>query len=135
MTKLFLALACSTALLAGCDNSRDRAEDKLEADAEASAVAAGPTIAALGLTEMQILNADLLGANGIDLGDVEAVLKGPDGKVDRLLVEVGDSNPDKFVAVPVAGLAVIRQGDDIDLSSEMTRAELMALPAEPIPRP
>lgn len=135
MTKLFLALACSTALLSGCDNSRDRAEDQLEADAEASAVAAGPTIAALGLTEMQLLNADLLGANGIDLGDVEAVLKGADGKVDRLLVEVEDSNPNKFVAVPVAGLAVIRQGDDIDLSSEMTRAELMALPAEPIPRP
>jgi len=135
MTKLFLALACSTALLSGCDNSADRAEDKLEADAEASAVAAGPTIAALGLTEMQLLDADLLGANGVDLGDVEAVLKGADGTADRLLVEVGDSKPDKFVAVPIAGLAVIRQGNDIDLSSEMTKAEIMALPAEKIPPP
>ncbi len=135
MTKLFLALACSTALLSGCDNSADRAEDKLEADAEASAVAAGPTIAALGLTEMQLLDADLLGANGVDLGDVEAVLKGADGTADRLLVEVGGSKPDKFVAVPIAGLAVIRQGDDIDLSSEMTKAEIMALPAEKIPPP
>lgn len=135
MTRLFLALVCSTALISGCDNSGDRAEDKLEADANASAIAAGPAIAALGLTEIQLLDADLLGANGIDLGDVEAVLKGPDGRVDRLLVEVEGSNPDKFVAVPIAGLAVIKQGDDIDVSSEMTKAELMALPAEKIPPP
>lgn len=133
MTKLLLPLLCTAALISGCDSPQDRAEDRMETEAEASAVAAGPAIAALGMTELQLLDADLLGPNGVELGNVEGVLRGADGRVDRLLVEIEDSHPDKFVAVPVDGLVTVKQGNDIDLSTTMTMEQLSALPAETLP--
>ena len=133
MTKLVVALACTTMLLSACDSPQDKAEDKLEDTAKASAVASGGAIAALGLTEMQLLKADLIGPGGIELGDIAGVLKGRDGTVDRLLVEIEDSNPDRYVAVPVDGLTTVKQGNDIDLSTTMTKAQIDALPAEQLP--
>lgn len=125
----------SAVLLAACNNARDAAEDKVERDAEASAVAAGPADVALGLSEAQLLDADLRGPNGVELGDVVQIVRGADGKVDRLLIEIEDSNPDRFVHVPIAGLATIPRGDDTDLSTSMTRAQLMALPEVKLPSP
>ena len=72
-----LAMLC-VAALAGCNDQNDAAEDKLEREAEASAAAAGPIEAALGLSEAQLLGADLLGPNNIELGDVARVERGPD---------------------------------------------------------
>lgn len=54
MTRTIAVLTCSAALLAACNDANDAAEDRLEQSAEASAVAAGPEEAALGLTEMQL---------------------------------------------------------------------------------
>ena len=65
MRQTFALLAGATALLAACNNSStDIAEDQVEDAAEATAAAAGPTPAALGLTETQLLDADLLGTGG-----------------------------------------------------------------------
>lgn len=128
MKTLFVALLGSTALLAACNNAQDRAEDQIEAKAEANAIAAGPAIAALGLTEMQLLDADIVDASGKDLGDVEGVLRDANGQVDRLLVKVDDTNPSRMVHVPVAGLATVQDGDDTDLRTSMTKAQLTALP-------
>ena len=45
-----------------------------------------------------------------------------------LLIEIEDSNPDRFVAVPVAGLTTVAAGDDTDLATSMSREQLAALP-------
>lgn len=84
----FILLIASSALLAACSDPNEAQEERLEKSAETSATVAGAVPAALGLSEAQLLDADLVAADGTDLGDVAKVLRGPDGKVDRLLVEI-----------------------------------------------
>jgi len=122
-----LFTASAMLLLAACNDSPQEPEDRIEAAAEASAAQAGPEPVALGLSEAQLLEADLIGAGGIELGDVAGVLRSADGVVDRLLIEIEDSNPDRFVAVPVSGLNTVVVGNDTDLSTTRTRDELAAL--------
>lgn len=133
MKRLVVCLACSVVLLAGCADAGDEQEDRIEASAETSAAAAGPEPVALGLSEAQLIDADLIGAAGVELGGVEGVLRNADGQVDRLLVEIEDSNPDRFVAVPLEGLNTVVTGDDTDLSTSMTAAQLAALPDAQLP--
>lgn len=136
MKRLLAALACTAALLSACDDgTNDAAEDRVEDAAEASAAAAGTAEAALGLTEVQLIDAELVGPDNVELGDVESALRTSDGTVDRLLVEVEDSDPDRFVEVPIAGLTPVTRGDDTDLSTTMTAEELAALPAATLPAP
>lgn len=136
MIKLLVAALGAGALLSGCnDTDNDAAEERVEDAAEASAAAAGTTPVALGLTEAQLIDADLLGPGNVELGDVQAVVRGADGTVDRLLVEIEDSNPDRYVHVPVAGLTTVVRGDDTDLSTTMTAEQIAALPEVPLPDP
>ncbi len=138
MKSRLLLLIFSGALVAACsdtDSAADRAEDKLEASAEASARAAGATEAALGLTEAQLLDADLRGADGAELGDVAQVVRSANGNVEQLLIEIEDSHPDRFVHVPIADLTTVQRGTDTDLSTTMTKAELMDLPEVKLPMP
>lgn len=130
-----LAIALSTACLSACADKNEAAEDRLEKAAETSARVAGPLPAALGLSEAQLLDAELLDAKGMELGDVAQILRGPDGKVDRLLVEIEDSNPDRYVHVPITGLKTRVAGDDTDLATTMTKADLAALPEVKLPTP
>lgn len=122
-------LACA---LAACGSEADRqadaAEDRIEQQAAASAGAAGDTIAALGLTERQLLDADLVTPDGTELGDIEQVRRGTDNAVEGLLVEIEDSTPDRYVIVPVTGLTARETGNDKDLQTTMTAAQLAALP-------
>jgi hypothetical protein len=122
--RLLFILALS--LLAACNDKQERAEDKLERAAETGAQVAGPLPAALGLSEAQLLDADLVGVDGKDLGDVAQVVRDADGKVDRLLVEL-DGIGDRYVHIPVTGLKAVVDGDDIDLVTPMVRADLAAL--------
>jgi hypothetical protein len=136
MKSRLMLLVCSAALVAGCndtDSAADRAEDKLEASAESSAQAAGSEEAALGLTEAQLLDADLRGADGSELGDVAQVVRSGDGAVEKLLIEIEDSQPDRFVHVPIAGLTTVKRGTDTDLSTTMTKEDLTALPEVKLP--
>jgi hypothetical protein len=135
MKRMLVTTACAAAFLSGCNNDAgtDAAEDRVEDAAEASAAVAGPTPVALGLSEAQLLDADLLGIDGVELGDVTSLLRGADGGVDRLLIEVEDSNPDRFVEVPVQGLVVLKRGDDTDLVSTMTATQVAALPDATLP--
>lgn len=130
-----LAALCSVAVLTGCSDSNDAAEDKLEQAASASAAAAGPAQVALGLNEAQLLSADLIGADGVELGDVAQVLRDGSGTVDRLLIEVEDNNPDRYVQIPIAGLKTVVRGTETDLSTTMTKQQLGALPAVKLPAP
>lgn len=134
MRTIFLA-AGTAALLAGCSDKNEAAEDKLERAAETGATVAGPLPAALGLSEAQLLDADIVGADGKQLGDVAQVLRDPDNKVDRLLVEIESSRPDRYVHVPVTGLKAVVRGSDTDLETTMTKADLLGLPEVKLPTP
>lgn len=133
MKRMLAATAGAAALLAGCNNDAGTAPAATEAATTAPTDAAatppaGWDRAALGLREAQLLDASLIGIDGVELGEVQSLLTGPDGRVDRLLVEVADSDPDRYVEVPVAGLTVLTRGSDIDVVSTMTAAQLAALP-------
>ncbi len=122
-------LACA---LAACESEAeqqaDATEDRIEQQADASAAAAGDAVAALGLTELQLLDADLVTTDGTDLGDIEQIRRGPAGTVDGLLVEIENSSPDRFVVVPIEGLTTRADGNDTDVQTSMTAEDLAALP-------
>ena len=132
-TLAFAALPLSALLLAACSDSpaeqeEERMEDRIDAEADASAPAAGSEVAALGLTEAQLLDADLVTATGEDLGDVEQVRRDTAGAVTGLVVELDDTDPDRWVTVPMDGLSTRIDGDDTDIQTTMTAADLAALP-------
>jgi hypothetical protein len=127
-----LALAALTACESKAERQADAAQDRVEQQAEQSAAAAGDAIAALGLTERQLLDADLVTATGIELGDVEQVRRDSAGAVTGFLVEIEDSDPDRFVVVPMTGLTVRTIGDDRDLQTSMTAQDLAKLPDAPL---
>ena len=122
-----LLITVPLGLLAACSDKNEAAEEKLEKTAETSATVAGPVPAALGLSEAQLLDADLVGANGKELGEVAQVLRDSDQKVDRLLVELEGAG-DRYVHVPILGLKPVVKGSDTDLQTTMTKARLDALP-------
>ena len=83
---------------------------------------------AFGLTERQLLDADFKEWRGSDLGDVEALERDTGGTVTHLIVEIEDTDPDRYVRVPVDGLERVADGDDWDVRGQYTRDQLMALP-------
>ena len=135
MTRAPLAMLPLAAMaLAACkseaEQQADATEDRIEQQAERSAAAAGDEVAALGLTERQLLDADLVGADGRELGDVEQVRRDASGAVTALLVEIEDSEPDRYVEVPLEWLTATEGGvlNDADLQTSMTAQDLEALP-------
>jgi hypothetical protein len=128
-------LAGTAFLLAACSDANEVAEEKLERSAETSAAVAGAVPAALGLTEAQLLDADLVGPDGKELGDIAKVVRGADNKVERLLVEIDGTNPDRYVHVPITGLKTMVRGDDTDLQTTMNKTDLMSLPEIRLPAP
>lgn len=129
----FVVLPLAVAALAACqseaEKQADATEDRIEQQADQSAAAAGDEIAALGLTERQLLDADLVTADGTELGDIEQVRRGAGGAVTSLVVEIEDSSPDRYVDVPLTGLTV-REGamGDTDIQTSMTAQALAGLP-------
>ena len=128
MNKFAPLLLAPALVLSACNDQDDQVEDRIEAQADQSARASGDIPVALGLTERQLLDADILAADGTELGDVEAVTKDADGNATELLIEVEDSNPDRYVTIPIDGLTVTTRGNDTDLSSDMTMDDIGALP-------
>ena len=119
-------------VLTACADKNETAEEKVEKAAETSATVAGAVPAAIGLSEAQLLDADLVDADGRELGEVVQVLRDRDEKVDRLLVEL-DGPGDRYVHVPILGLKPVTKGDDTDLRTTMTKARLEALPDVKLP--
>ena len=131
---MILTLGLPLSLLSACaDDPQEVAQDQMETTAEQAAVAAGPQVAALGLTELQLLDADVYGVAGAELGEVQQIVRNPAGEVTALLVEIEDSTPDRFVEVPLTGMTVMQRGDDADISTTMTRDQLMAMPEVVLP--
>lgn len=130
--RALILIAAPLGLLAACSDKNEAAEEKLERAAETSATVAGPVPAALGLSEAQLLDADLVDADGKELGEVAQVLRDSDQKVDRLLVEL-EGPGDRYVHVPILGLKPVVKGSDTDLQTTMTKARLDALPEVKLP--
>ncbi|WP_370179997.1 PRC-barrel domain containing protein [Alteriqipengyuania sp.] len=128
MNKFVPLLLAPALVLSACNDQDDQVEDRIETQAEQSARASGDAPVALGLTERQLLDADILASDGTELGDVEAVTKDADGNATELLIEVENSNPDRYVTTPIDGLTVTTRGNDTDLSSDMTMDDIGALP-------
>lgn len=123
-----LAMVSLSACESEAEQQADIVEDRVEQQADASAAAAGNEIAALGMTEAQLLDADLVGADGTELGDIEQVRRNATGEVEGFLVELENTDPDRYVMVELAGLTTRADGTDMDLQTSMTAAELAALP-------
>lgn len=132
--RFLILIAGPLALLAACADKNEAAEEKLEKAAQTSATVAGPVPAALGLSEAQLLDADLVDADGKELGEVAQVLRDSDQKVDRLLVEL-EGPGDRYVHVPILGLKPMVRGGDTDLQTTLTKARLDALPEIKLPAP
>jgi hypothetical protein len=128
-----LAALAITACESEADTQADMAEDRMEMQAEQSAAATGMEEAALGMTELQLIDAGLVAADGTDLGDIEAVHRDASGAVDALFVELDDTDPDRFVMIPLDGLTTRMDGDDKDVQTQMTAPDLAALPDAEMP--
>ncbi|WP_435203917.1 PRC-barrel domain-containing protein [Qipengyuania sp. 902] len=128
MNKFAPLLLGSALVLSACNDQEDQVEDRIEEQAEQSAQESGDTPVALGLTERQLLDAEVLAADGTELGGVEALTKDADGNATELLIEVEDSDPDRYVEIPIDRLTVTTRGNDTDLSSEMTMEDISSLP-------
>lgn len=135
MTRLLLAV--SAVALLGVAACSDATDDVVQAPAagmapgavtEARADTAATTAAlALGMTRDQLEDADLLSSANTDLGDVETLVLDASGQVASLVVEL-EGVGDRKVVVPISGVSSIKQGDDVDLTTKMSVAELTALP-------
>ena len=129
--KPIVALLTGAAMLSATACAADEGSDpgdRIERTAEASAAASGDAKVLLGLTEWQLLDAEIVDPRGAEIDDVERVMRDDSGMVDRLLVELEDSDPDRYVMIPVAGLKTVTRGHDVDLQANMARADAHALP-------
>jgi hypothetical protein len=139
MSHRYLFLALLTLPIAACDKAPSQPAPAATTAVVPAAAAATPMAAnaanaqnvALGLTEVQLRDADLIDVNGVDLGDVEYVERASDGTITGLVIEVDNTDPDRFVLISLDGLEPVRRGDDVDLRTTITREELMALPEVP----
>lgn len=105
----------------------------------ALASAAGAQTVALGLTRAQLEDADLVDAQGVEIGDVEYAITDGNGRVTALAIEVDRRHPepDKLVSIPLTGLgAVPEPGDpgDFNIVTRMSAAQIAALPELAAPR-
>ncbi len=86
------------------------------------------------LTAAQLEDADLLDANGREIGEVERVLLGADGKVRGFIVEIDqrDPTPDKHVEISLKGLKAVpdrKDAGEFDIQTDQIKDALLALPA------
>jgi hypothetical protein len=137
MNRLFLLPVLSLSLLgvAACGSPEP---DAVEATPGAAPVAvsdiradtaATQTALALGLTRAELEDADLVAPEPAltDLGDVETLVLDASGQVTGLVIDL--EGVDKDVVVPIDAVTSLRRGNEVDLSTTMTAAQLQALPA------
>lgn len=133
MRSLSLAVAASAALImAGCSDRSDDATQSPEAGASpappAEAQHADQAVLAMGMTRQQLEDADLVSRANVELGEVDTVVLDPSGALTHLVIELEGPGAVKVVA-PVADVAPIDRNGDRDLVTDLTLAQLHALPA------
>lgn len=137
MPRLLIALPL---LLGACSDDPPQPEAGTEVTANGAISAPAPVLTpkalpsasgpgtAFGLTTRQIEEADLVDAGGRDLGDVHRVETDASGNIDAVIIGIADTDPDRFVRVPLTRLTAVADGDEWDLRALTSRAELIALP-------
>ncbi|WP_239806362.1 PRC-barrel domain containing protein [Croceicoccus hydrothermalis] len=130
--KRLIALASAPLLLAACGDN-DAEEATVPADTMATDTATIPATdpsaeAALGMTEVQLMDADLVDAAGEDLGDVEGVVRDASGTVTALNVERNGG----MVAVPLDSLTRMDIDGEMDVQTTLSPEELDALAPTPM---
>ena len=139
---LLTAAAASLLAIAACSDKTDDvvqppapgapAEPVTETRAAATETA---TALAFGMTREQLEDADLVSSNYTDLGDIETLVLDAAGTLREVVVEL-EGPGDRKVAVPITAIrgAARDNGAFRDLATEMTSAQLAALPEWTPPR-
>ena len=83
---------------------------------------------------LQLEDADLVDANGREIGEVERLVTDRAGNVVALIVEIDqvDPKPDHIVKIPLTGLVAVPDPDDqgdFDVQTSQSVEDLLALPA------
>lgn len=138
MTRLLTALPL--VLAAACSDDPPRAPAGTEVTANGAISAPAPTVSAtrlpsasgpgtaFGLTTGQIEDAGLVDVAGNRLGDIHRVETDASGNIDAVIVEIADTDPDRFVRLPLTRLTAVADGDEWNLRAVTSRAELIGLP-------
>jgi len=139
MNRIALIAALSAAALTATACS-DTTDDVVQAPAPGEApapvsetradVATTQTAVAMGMTRQQLEDADVLSSTNTKLGEVETLVLDPAGQATHIVVEL-EGPGDPKVVVPIDQLRSIAQnnGTDVDLTTNLTAAQLQALPA------
>lgn len=140
MRRLLLPVFAPLIIVTACSDDTPQVPSGTEVAAN-GAVSAPPAVAtpvalpsasgpgtAFGLTTKQLEDADLVDNVGRDLGDVERVETDASGNITGMIIEIDDTDPNRFIRLPLARLTAVADGDDWDLRAATTRDELMALP-------
>jgi hypothetical protein len=138
MTRLLTALPL--VLIAACSDDPPAPPAGTEVTANGAISAPAPTVTAsnlpsasgpgtaFGLTTRQIEDAGLVDVTGKDLGDIHRVETDASGNIDAVIVEIDDTDPDRFVRLPLTRLTAVADGDGWNLRAATSRAELIELP-------
>jgi hypothetical protein len=90
--------------------------------------ATGPGTA-LGLTYLQLEDADILGPDSTELAEVHEIDADYAGRISGLRVKLkGSPTPGRMVRVAIDGLVPVPDGDEWDLRTPSTGDQLAALP-------
>lgn len=133
-----MAAAAAVLSLAACGDNRT--DDVVQTPAgggtavpvtnEKADLATAQTALALGMTRKELEDADLVSAQGVDLGDVESLVMDANGKVSHLVVEVDLPGDDIQVLLPLDKVEAHTSADgrEKDLKTNLTVGELQSLP-------
>ena len=91
--------------------------------------ATGAAALALGMTREQLEDADLMSLDNADLGDVETLVLDAGGTLTHVVVELeGAGDRKKVVPLEQLGVGAQVDGSSKDLTTNLTTAQLEALP-------
>jgi len=134
MKRLIPAAALLTVSLAACDREEPVVQQPavgqapVPVEGDRADAALQNTANYFGMTREQLEDADLLSTDNTDLGDVETLIADPQGRLTHVVVEL-EGPGDPKVQVPVADLRAVDNNGEKDLATDLTAAQLQALPA------
>ncbi len=134
--KRLISLAAVLTLtgVAACDREEDVVQQPapnmapVPVEGERADAALQNTAQYFGMSREQLEDADLLSRDNTDLGDVETLIADPAGRLTHVVVEL-EGPGDPKVQVPVGDLQSVDNNGEKDLVTDLTAAQLQALPA------
>jgi uncharacterized protein YceK len=125
MKRTLIAIFAAPVLFSGCGSS-DRTEPQQQEASDAPVmIEERQAENTLALTEGQLIGANLLDLRGNNIGRIRGVLRGDDGQITALDVEIDDSALPDRVLLPLDGLEAIQVGERWNIRSNLTRERLV----------